>query len=113
LVLESLDQDAADPDRYLVDHLPHSLAGLMGSLLEEAQAIENENRLLEDLFRSVIAVRRRIVDENLSQLRYLIEEDRVMAEPYHRMVVEYTRTRQLLDQARLAQNGQRERNHAA
>jgi DNA primase len=108
LVRESLEQDAADPDHYLGDHLPVSLAGLMGVLLEKAAADPgHEDRLLEDLFRSVLAMRRRIVDENISQLRYLIEEDQVMAEPYHQMVLQYTHTRQLLDSAHLTRNGHR------
>ena len=107
LVRESLEQDSADPDRYLLDNLPGMLAGLMGVLLEEAAAVERDDRLLEDLFRSALAMRRRIVDDNISQLRYLIEEDQLMAEPYHQMVQQCTHTRQLLDRARLTQNGQK------
>jgi cell division protein FtsL len=55
----------------------------------------------------VLAMRRRIVDENISQLRYLIEEDQVMAEPYHQLVLQYSHTRQLLDIAHLTRNGHR------
>lgn len=105
LVRESLEQDSADPDRYLLDHLPAPLAGPMGALLEGAAELDLDDRLLEDLFRSALAMRRRIVDDNISQLRYLIEEDQLMAEPYHQMVMQHTRTRQLLDRARLTQNG--------
>ncbi|MBI4731248.1 MAG: DNA primase [Chloroflexi bacterium] len=105
LVRESLEQDSADPDRYLLDHLPAPLAGPMSALLEGAAELDLDDRLLEDLFRSALAMRRRIVDDNISQLRYLIEEDQLMAEPYHQMVMQHTRTRQLLDRARLTQNG--------
>ncbi len=106
LVRESLEQDAAEADRYLVEHLPDPLTGLMRNLLEGAPALgSNDDRLLEDLFRGVLAMRRRIVDENISQLRYLIEDDQVMAEPYRQMVLQHTRMRQLLDRAHLNQNG--------
>ncbi len=105
LVRESLEQDSADLDRYLLDHLPAPLAGPMSALLEGAAELDLDDRLLEDLFRSALAMRRRIVDDNISQLRYLIEEDQLMAEPYHQMVMQHTRTRQLLDRARLTQNG--------
>lgn len=108
LVRESLEQDSADPDRYLADNLPAPLAGMMGSLLEGAANLDPlDDRLLEDLVRAALALRRRIVDENINQLRYLIEEDEVMAENYRQMVLHYTRMRQLLDQASPNQNGRK------
>jgi DNA primase len=106
LVREALEQDAADADHFLVEHLPESLTGLMGSLLEGSLDLDqNADHLLEDLFRGVLAMRRRVVDENISQLRYLIEDDQMMAEPYRQMVLQHTRMRQLLDKAHLNQNG--------
>lgn len=106
LVRESLEQDAADPEQYLVESLPAALAGLAGSLLEGAASLDPvDDRLLEDLFRSLLALRRRIVDENVNQLRYLMEEDQLMAENYRQMVLQNTRLRQLLDRARLTRNG--------
>jgi len=108
LARESLEQDSADPDRYLLETLPAPLAGLAGSLLEVAAGLDRvDDRLLEDLFRSLLAMRRRIVDENINQLRYLIEEDELMAENYRQMVLQNTRLRQLLDRARLTRNGVR------
>lgn len=108
LVSESLEQDSVDPERYLVDSLPPALAGLMGSLLEASVNLDPvEDRLLEDLFRSALTLRRRIVDDSMGQLRYLIEEDQLMAATYNQMVMQYTRTRQLLDQARLVRNGRK------
>jgi DNA primase len=90
LVRESIEQDSFEPEKYLVDHLPGMMAGLMGSLLEEAVRVERQDHLLEDLFRTSLALRRRIVDDNLS----------------HQLMRQYTHTRQLLDQARLIRNGQ-------
>ncbi len=107
LVRESLEQDSVEPDQYLVEKLPVSLAVLMGSLLENAIVPDHDDRLLEDIFRSVLAMRRRIVDESLGQLRYLVETDKALAEPYHQMILGNTRTRQLLDRARLRRNGNR------
>ncbi len=107
LVRASLEQDGAEPERYLVEHMPEALAGLMGTLMEQSPDPERPDHLLEDLFRAALAMRRRIVDENISQLRFMIEEEQLMAEPYRQMVLQYTRTRQALDQARLNQNGQK------
>ena len=112
LVRESLEQDASEPEKYLVDHLPGMLAGLMGSLLEEAARVSRQDQVLEDIFRTALAIRRRIVDDNLGELRFLMQDGQLLAEPYHHLVMQYSRTRQLLDQARLVrngQNGQRER----
>ncbi len=106
LVRESLEQDAADPERYLLESLPAVLPGLAGSLLEGAAALDPvDDRLIEDLFRSLLAMRRRIVDESINQLRYLMEEDELMAENYRQIVLQNTRLRQLLDRARLTRNG--------
>ncbi len=104
LVRESIEQDSSDPDKYLVDHLPGMMAGLMGALLEEAARVERQDQLLEDLFRTALALRRRIVDYNLNQLRFLMQDGQLMADSYHQLVQQYTRTRQLLDQAHLAPN---------
>ena len=104
LVRESIEQDSSDPDKYLVDHLPGMMAGLMGALLEEAARVERQDQLLEDLFRTALALRRRIVDDNLNQLRFLMQDGQLMADSYHQLVQQYTRTRQLLDQAHLAPN---------
>jgi DNA primase len=106
LVRESLEQDASEPEKYLVDHLPGMLAGLMGSLLEEAARVSRQDQILEDIFRTALAIRRRIVDDNLGELRFLMQEGQLLVEPYHHLVMQYSHTRQLLDQARLVRNGQ-------
>ncbi len=106
LVRQSLEQDSADPERYLTESLPPVLAGVASNLLAETEKLElAEDRLLEDLFRSLVAMRRRIVDENINQLRFLMEEDKLMAGNYQQMVLQNTRLRHLLDQARLIRNG--------
>jgi len=105
-VRQSLEQDSADPERYLTESLPPVLAGVASNLLAETEKLElAEDRLLEDLFRSLVAMRRRIVDENINQLRFLMEEDKLMAGNYQQMVLQNTRLRHLLDQARLIRNG--------
>jgi DNA primase len=108
LVRESIEQDSSEPEKYLVDNLPGLMAGLMGSLLEEATRVERQDHLLEDLFRTALALRRRIVDDNLSQLRILMQDGQLMADSYHQLVQQYSHTRQLLDQAHLVRNGQNE-----
>jgi len=105
LVRESLEQDMEEPDRYLITHLPEYLGEKVGMWLEEATKVEREDHLLEDLFRSILAIRRHSINENINQVRFLIEEGQLMADPYNQMIIEFTRTRQMLDNARVLKNG--------
>jgi len=111
LVRQSLEQDADDADQYLHQNLPPTLADLTDELLAKS-AITNslsldlvDDRLLEDLFRGVIKIRRLGLDESINQLRFLQEdaqqEGDLRAASYLEMVSQYRRSRNALDQASL------------
>jgi DNA primase len=112
LVRQSLEQDGEDPDRYLVDHLPESLAGLMGALLALTVKLDPlEDRLLEDLFRGVVKVRRAALNENINALRYLQEDGQqagdLQSAFYRETVQQYSTLLRKLDQAQMKQIARR------
>ncbi len=104
LVRQSLEQDAEDPDRYLQARLPEALASLAAELLARAETLDpSEDRLLEDMLRGVIKIRKAALSEGLNQLRFLQEEAQqdgdLRAESYREMVQRYTLMLRTLDQA--------------
>jgi len=111
LVRQSLEQDAADADQYLHQNLPPALADLTDELLAKSAATNSlslepvDDRLLEDLFRGVIKIRRLGLDESINQLRFLQEDSQqqgdLRAVSYLEMVSQYRRSRNALDQASL------------
>jgi DNA primase len=112
LVRQSIEQDAHDPDRYLLDHLPEALVAAMEALLEQAGELDPvDDRLLEDLFRAVVKIRRTALNESINQVRFLQEEAQHSSDlplaSYREMVQQYTTLLRSLDQAQMKQNGHR------
>jgi DNA primase len=112
LVLESLEQDADDPDHYLIDHLPESLRSLMAEFLSDARLLDSlDDQLLEDLFRSVIKIRRALLGESVTQVHFLQlesqEQGDLRAEAYLEMDKQLRQALMALDMATLKQNGHR------
>jgi len=111
LVRQSLEQDADDADQYLHQNLPPALADLTDELLAKSATTNSlsldpvDDRLLEDLFRGVIKIRRLGLDESINQLRFLQEDAQqqgdLRAVSYLEMVSQYRRSRNALDQASL------------
>ncbi|MDI6768683.1 MAG: DNA primase [Anaerolineales bacterium] len=111
LVRQSLEQDAHDADQYLHQNLPAALSDLTDDLLAKSATTNSlpldpvDDRLLEDLFRGVIKIRRLGLDENINQLRFLQEDAQqqgdLRAASYLEMVSHYQRSRNALDQASL------------
>jgi hypothetical protein len=112
LVRQSLEQDASDPDHFLLDHLPDALEGLMNSLVAQSEKLDPlDDRMIEDLFRGIIAMRRRMEDDAINQLRFLQEEAQgqgdLRAGAYGELVTQHILARGMLDQAKLKENGAR------
>ncbi len=111
LVRQSLEQDAHDADQYLHQNLPAALSDLTDDLLAKSATTNSlsldpvDDRLLEDLFRGVIKIRRLGLDESINQLRFLQEDAQqqgdLRAASYLEMVSHYQRSRNALDQASL------------
>ncbi len=112
LVRMSLEQDVDDPDSYLRINLPASLEGLA----EELKTLPGEldpvdDRLLEDLFRTVKKIRRLITLEKNNQDKYMQEDaqksgDKTSADYYREQVQQNSVLLRGLDQARIKPNGQ-------
>jgi len=111
LVRLSLDQDSDDPDSFLHANLPGSLESLVDELKAKPGELDPvDDRLIEDLFRAVLKIRRTAMNESVNQLRFLQEEAQksgdLRATLYRDMVQQYSMSLRGLDQAKLKPNGQ-------
>jgi DNA primase len=112
LVRQSLEQDADDADQYLRQNLPASLESLVEDLGSKTGELDPvDDRLLEDLFRGIVKIRRNALNENINQLRFLQEDAQqsgdLRVESYREMVQQYSTHLRSLDQAQMTQNGRR------
>jgi DNA primase len=104
LILESLDQDQADPPKYIAENIPESLLSLSQILMAPLEQGEpNEERLTKDLINTIIHLRQIRVMEGLNQLRYLQEDLQQHGEngleSYNELVLQHNKTRAKLDRA--------------
>jgi hypothetical protein len=104
LIRESVEQDKTEHHEFVVESVPVSLQSLLQELDSQPEKFERmEEKLLEELLRGVIKLRRVAAGENLNQLRYLIEEAQqvgdLRAASYQNLVLKHTRLLHDLDQA--------------
>ena len=104
LIREAVEQDKTEHHEFVVDAMPVSLQGLSRELVAQAEKLERaEEKLLEELLRGVIKLRRMTAGENLNQLRFLQEEAHqggdLRAASYQGLVLQHTRLLRDLDQA--------------
>ena len=104
LIRESVEQDKTEHHEFVMDSMPVSLQGLSRELVAQAEKLERaEEKLLEELLRGVIKLRRVTAGENLNQLRFLQEEAHqggdLRAASYQGLVLQHTRLLRDLDQA--------------
>ena len=104
LIRESVEQDKTEQHEFVVESVPASLQGLLQELNVEGGKFERmEEKLLEELLRGVIKLRRVAAGENLNQLRYLQEEAQqvgdLRAASYQTLVLKHTKLLHDLDQA--------------
>jgi DNA primase len=104
LIRQSLEQDKVDHSQYVMDHLPEALQELAGELLKQTEKLDPvEERLLEELQRSIIKLRRLGLNESLNQLRFMLEEAQqqgdLRATSYQEQVLQHTRLLRDLDYA--------------
>jgi DNA primase len=109
LVHQSLEQDANDASDYLRQNLPPSLESLADELAAKPGELDPvDERLIEDLFRAVVRIRRTVLTENINQLRFLQEDSQQSGDlriaSYREMVQQYSTLLRSLDQAQLKQN---------
>jgi DNA primase len=112
LVRQSLEQDADEAEQYLRLNLPASLEGLVDELKTQSDQVDPlDERLLEDLFRAVVKIRRMALTESLNQLRFLQEEAQQSGDmrlaSYQQMAQQQSMLLHSLDRAQMKQNGRR------
>jgi DNA primase len=103
-IRESVEQDRAEHHEFVVDSLPESLQNFSRELFTQTEKIDlMDEKLLEELLRGVIKLRRVAANENLNQLRFLQEEaqqsDDTRASFYQDVVLQHARLLRDLDQA--------------
>jgi hypothetical protein len=104
LIRESVEQDKTEHHDFVVDAVPESLQGLSRELIAQTEKMERmDEKLLEELLRGVIKLRRVAAGENLNQLRFLQEEAHqsgdLRATSYQQLVLQNTKLLRDLDQA--------------
>ena len=104
LIRESVEQDKTEQHEFVVESMPATLQSLLQELDAQSEKFERmEEKLLEELLRGVIKLRRVAAGENLNQLRYLQEEAQqvgdLRAASYQGLVLKHTRLLRTLDQA--------------
>lgn len=105
LIRESVEQDKTEHHDFVVKAIPESLQGLSRDLITQTDKVLDrlDEKLLEELLRGVIKLRRVAAGENLNQLRFLQEEAHqagdLRASPYQDLVLQNTKLIRDLDQA--------------
>ncbi len=112
LVRQSLEQDAHDADQFLRQNLPASLENIVDELEAKSGDLDPvDDRLIEDLFRGVVKLRRTALNESINQLRFLQEEAQNTGDlregSYKDMVQQYSMLLLGLDRARMKQEAKR------
>ncbi len=104
LLQESVDQDMAEPLDFVLGHLNLEIMDVADGVLGmTARLNPNEDRVFDDLLRAILDLRRRSLYQDMDYLRFLQEEAQtegdLRANQYSQMVLQYTRTKMLLDKA--------------
>ncbi len=104
LIEESLHQDQTEPLNYVLNNLSLPLMELVDQLLARTEKLDpNEDRVLEDLVRTLIELRKRHLHQHLEHVRFLIEEAQesgdLRALEYQQAMANFISTRSRLDQA--------------
>ncbi len=104
LVQESLRQDISEPLHSVLNSMSLPLMDLADELLVRTQKIDpSDDRVLEDLLRALLDLRRRNLRQHIDHYRYLIEEAQqqgdLRASEYGQMMMQFTQTHDRLDRA--------------
>ncbi|HLF89053.1 MAG TPA: DNA primase [Anaerolineales bacterium] len=92
VILNSLSQDFAEPLHVILGSVPLSLMELVDELLARTEKLDpNDNRVLEELLRVILDMRRRGVNQNIEHLRFLMQDaqekgDMIVADFQHTMM---------------------------
>jgi DNA primase len=104
LFQDSLDQDIAEPQTFVFNSLSLTMMEVADDLLARtAQLDPNQERVLEDLMRGLLDLRRRKLHQEIEYQRYLIEEAQeqgdLRATQYSQNMVQLAEVKRRVDQA--------------
>jgi DNA primase len=104
VVEDALEQDHDEPQTYVQNNLSLPLGELAYRLLERSEKLDpNEEKVLEDLVRAVLSLRKRRLLQNMDHLRFLMEEAQESGDPraseFDQTIRQYMQARLRLDQA--------------
>jgi DNA primase len=104
LSLEALNQDLVEPASYTLQNLPLPLLDQADQLLSNSEELDpNTERVFEDLLRTSLILRRRMLRKTNEQMRFLQEnaqqEGDLKAREFQQVMVQNTQTLQRLDKA--------------
>ncbi len=104
LIDESLKQDRSEPQIFVQNSLSLPLMELVDQLLVQTEELDpNEDKVLEDLVRTLLVLRQRRLHQQVDHLRYLMEEAQLIEDirlpEYQKTMVQYITTRSRLDRA--------------
>ena len=105
LVQGSINQDQSEPMHYVLNGLSLPLMEIVDDLLERTEKLDpKEERVLEDVMRALLEIRRRQVTETINQLRFQMDEAVLLGDlrtrEYEDGITKCTRTLHYLHQAR-------------
>ncbi len=105
IVRDSIEQDALDASDYVRDAAADELAVFLENILAEADEIGSVvERVLEEMLRAIIKLRRLGLNEGLNQLRFFQEDAQERGEPlgndYQALVMQHARALRALDEAK-------------
>jgi len=81
LIRQSLEQDAAETQHFVEEHIGEDLRDLFAELSAQANQGPSQDKLVAELYRSVIRLRRVMVSESVSQLQFLQQEAQQSGDP--------------------------------
>lgn len=104
LLHESVDQDMAEPLNYVLSSLSLQMMELADGLLARTENLDPvEDRVLEDLMRSLLDLRKRNLRQEDEYLKFLMEDAQEKGDlkitQYQQTMVQHSRIRGLLDRA--------------
>jgi hypothetical protein len=104
VLLESIDQDSAEPLNYVLNNLSLDMMDAADGLLARSASLDpNDDRVLSDLLRTILSLRLRNLKQYNDHLRYLQEEAQQQGESppveYGQVVVNNSRVLHQLNKA--------------
>jgi len=101
---ESVEQDMAEPQNFVLNSLSLSMMELADSMLDRTAKLDpQDQRVLEDLMRGLLTLRRRRIDQELEYWRFLLVEAQergdIKATQDAQTVVKLAKVRRFIDEA--------------